>query len=52
MESQDLTKENEKLGIVVRTTVAENVKKENHHQILLKEKERVTCINTKLTADA
>jgi hypothetical protein len=50
MKRQDLMKENEKLSPIHGTTIAENVKmKSDNHS--LKEKEQVTTINGKATAD-
>jgi hypothetical protein len=51
MERQDLMQVNEKSRIVLQTMVAENVKVKGHNQILLKEKEQVISMNTKLIAD-
>jgi hypothetical protein len=48
---QDLMKENEKLRIVLRATVHENMKMKSDDQTLRKEKERVNSMITKLTAD-
>jgi hypothetical protein len=50
MECQDLMKKSGKLRAVLRTTVAENVKMESDNQTVLKVKEQVTSMTTKLTA--
>jgi hypothetical protein len=51
MERQDLIKENERFRTVVLTSMDQNVKMKSDNQALLKEKERTTSMNTKVTAD-
>jgi hypothetical protein len=51
MERQNLIKENDKLRIVPRTTLNENVTLKHENEILLDQKQQLISMNMKLNAD-